>query len=144
MKQKLPVFVYGTLLEGFPNYERYVRPYRHDAFPAIIKGELYHLPPGYPGLLQGTNEITGTVLYFATDEYESALAGLDELEDYYGAGDLRNEYERIIVPARLIGTANKEVMAYVYRYLNEAYVKWKGIRLAHGDWRRFMHERQTE
>lgn len=144
MKQQVPVFVYGTLLEGFSNHARYVQPFGHQAFPARIKGEMYHLPQGYPGLIEGTHDVIGTVLCFTPDEYERALAGLDELEDYYGEGDSRNEYERIMVPARRIGTEEEEVMVYVYRYLNEAYVKRAGIRLAHGDWRRFMCEQQTE
>lgn len=144
MKQQVPIFVYGSLLDGFPNHVRYVQPFAHRAFPAQIKGELYHLPQGYPGLLEGALEIIGTVLYFAPDEYDKALAGLDELEDYYGAGDSRNEYERILVPARRIDTKEEEVMVYVYRYLNESYVKQAGIRLVHGDWRRFMLEQQTE
>jgi len=144
MNLVLPIFVYGSLLEGFWNYEHYIRPYEHRIIPAVIKGELYHLSPGYPGLLAGTDDIIGAVVYFSTQVYEKALAGLDELEDFYGANDPRNEYERIIVPARVLDEIEKVENVYVYRYVDEQYIKKEGKWLAHGNWRKFMLEQQAE
>ncbi|CAI8832445.1 GGACT domain-containing protein [Brevibacillus sp. IT-7CA2] len=136
---KLPVFVYGTLLTGFGNHRNYVKPYQHEATPATILGEIYHLPAGYPGLLKGEQEVVGEIVTFAPDVYEQALAGLDELETYYGEGDPRNEYERIIVSATIEGTA-QVVNVYVYRYLDRDLVKQTGVHIPHGNWRRYMQE----
>ncbi|EJL31691.1 gamma-glutamylcyclotransferase [Brevibacillus sp. BC25] len=136
---KLPVFVYGTLLTGFGNHRNYVKPYKHEATPATILGEIYHLPAGYPGLLKGEQEVVGEIVTFAPDMYEQALAGLDELETYYGEGDPRNEYERIIVSATIEGTA-QVVNVYVYRYLDRDLVKQTGVHIPHGNWRRYMQE----
>ncbi|MGG4496981.1 gamma-glutamylcyclotransferase family protein [Brevibacillus reuszeri] len=144
MKESVPIFVYGSLLKGFWNYEHYILPYDPRIVPAQIKGELYHLPPGYPGLLAGTNDIRGEIVYFSPQTYEKALAGLDELEDFYGTGEARNEYERIILPARLLDAIEKEERVYVYRYVDELYIKQSGIRLKDGDWRKYMQERQAE
>lgn len=142
METKLPVFVYGTLLKGWSNYERYVRPYPHEAIPAEVRGELYHLPTGYPGLLAGRDRVRGNVLYVSPEEYEQVLAGLDELETYYGPGDPRNEYERTVITARLHSGA--EVEAYVYLYVDEKYARAEGTPVADGDWSAFMRKRQPE
>lgn len=143
MKSQLPVFVYGTLLEGFRNHELYVKPYRHEAVTAEISGELFHLPTGYPGLLAGSDLVKGSVLRFFPDDYDVALAGLDELETYYGPGDPRNEYDRLEVCAKLCG-GEKEMLVYVYRYVDEAYVRGKGTHVKNGDWRMFMDKRTAE
>ncbi|MFS0558446.1 gamma-glutamylcyclotransferase family protein [Brevibacillus sp. 179-C9.3 HS] len=137
INDKLPVFVYGTLLAGFCNHENYVKPYTHQATPATIQGEIYHLPAGYPGLLKGEQKVVGEMIMFAPEVYEQALAGLDELETYYGEGDSRNEYERIIVPATLEGTG-EVVNVYVYRYLDQVLVKQTGVHVTDGDWRRYI------
>ncbi|WP_432774560.1 gamma-glutamylcyclotransferase family protein [Brevibacillus gelatini] len=144
MLKQLPVFVYGTLLRGFHNHAICVRPFAHTEAKASVKGELYHLPEGYPGLLTGAGEtngavVTGAVLDFAPEVYEKALAVLDELEAYYGEGDPRNEYERIVVDACLAETG-QEVPVYVYRYLDDDYARRVGTKVEHGDWRRFMEE----
>ena len=138
MPKQLPVFVYGTLLSGFHNDSGYIKPFPHTKTRATIKGEIYHLPEGYPGLLMtDAGKVAGEIVDFAPEVYEKALAGLDELETYYGEGDSRNEYERIPVTARVQETG-QEVEVYVYRYLDEAYVKRVGTRVEHGDWRAFM------
>ncbi|MGN7471570.1 gamma-glutamylcyclotransferase family protein [Brevibacillus sp. SAFN-007a] len=142
MHRQLPVFVYGTLLRGFSNHAICVKPFPHTERKATIRGEIYHLPEGYPGLLIGAEEkneaeVTGAVLDFAPEVYDKALAVLDELETYYGEGDPRNEYERMIVAARLADTG-QEVLVYVYRYLDQEYARQAGTKVAHGDWRRFM------
>ncbi|WNC13209.1 gamma-glutamylcyclotransferase [Brevibacillus brevis] len=143
MRKPVPVFVYGTLLEGFENHRLYVKPYVHKAVPARIEGELYHLPQGYPGVLPGDGEVIGAALFFSPDEYETVMVGLDELETYFGPGDPRNEYERVEVRARLDG-ADEEQMVYVYRYLDEEYVRRMGVRVEDGDWRSYMLGKRTE
>lgn len=143
MKQMMPVFVYGTLLEGFQNHALYVKPYRHRAIPAKIKGEIYHLPQGYPGFMQGTDDVIGVVLFFSPEVYEAALSGLDELETYFGPNDPRNEYDRIEVTSVLLNT-KEEMTTYVYRYLDEKYVRSLGFRVQDGDWRSYMLAREAE
>lgn len=143
MKGQLPVFVYGTLLEGFSNYERYVKPYRHEIIPATIRGSVYHLPQGYPGLLDGSDTVKGGVLLFSPDDYEAAMEGLDKLETYFGPGDPRNEYERIEAAAQLCGR-DERMTVYVYRYVDETYVKSRGTYVKGGDWHSFMQHRQAE
>jgi gamma-glutamylcyclotransferase (GGCT)/AIG2-like uncharacterized protein YtfP len=138
MSGKTPVFVYGSLLAGFENHRLYVLPYPHRSAPARIKGVLYHLPDGYPGLLRDESGIVqGELIWFQDDVYETALAGLDELETYVSPGDERNEYERILVEAA-ITDSGEVVQAYTYLYNDETHAKTAGIHVADGDWRRFL------
>ncbi|MED4909252.1 gamma-glutamylcyclotransferase [Brevibacillus centrosporus] len=137
MSKTMPVFVYGTLLEGFMNHALYAKPYDCEVQPAKIKGEVYHLPQGYPGLLAGNDDVIGEILLFSPEVFEKAISALDELETYFGPEDSRNEYERIEVSAVLVQTG-EEVIAYVYRYLDAEYVKQWGTRIQDGDWRRYM------
>ncbi|USG67255.1 gamma-glutamylcyclotransferase [Brevibacillus ruminantium] len=144
MTRVLPVFVYGTLLPGFLNYERYVKPYPHTIQPATVQGCLYHLPAGYPGLvLSKTATVKGALLFFAADRYEEAIAGMDELEDYFGPDDPRNEYERELTTAVLPEGAG-EVLSYHYRYSKESYAVKRGREVPAGDWRIFMQNRLRE
>ncbi len=143
MVRQLPVFVYGSLLDGFENYKRYVKPYPHERYPAKTVGRLYHLPDfGYPAFLRVEGEgewVYGELLCFRPDIYEKAIAGLDELEEYYAPLDERNEYERNIVQIYRIDTG-EQVDAYIYvasRRMEEV-VSRIGVYVAGGDWRRFM------
>lgn len=143
MERQLPVFVYGSLLNGFENYQRYVKPYQHERFAAKTRGRLYHLPDrGYPAFVceqEGEAWVYGELLYFLPDIYEQALAGLDKLEDFYLPLDERNEYEREAVMISRIDTG-EQVEAYLYvasRRMEEV-VASTGLHVADGDWRRFM------
>jgi gamma-glutamylcyclotransferase (GGCT)/AIG2-like uncharacterized protein YtfP len=70
MSKTMPVFVYGTLLEGFMNHALYAKPYDCEVQPAKIKGEVYHLPQGYPGLLAGNEDVIGEILLFSPEVFE--------------------------------------------------------------------------
>ncbi len=142
MTKRIPVFVYGTLLEGFENHRLYVQPYPHRRQTASIKGELYHLPVGYPGLLQeGSGWVKGELIWFAEEAYAAALAGLDELETFYRPGDPRNEYERILTEA-FVGEKGEVIQAYTYLFVDNTHAKEAGIYLPDGDWRLFMQNRR--
>lgn len=89
------VFVYGTLLPGESNHH-IVAPFlaAEPPVPGSVRGLLYDAGP-YPGLVpdpQGT-DVRGMWLSVTPE----GLAAMDELEEYYGPGDARNEYDRILV-----------------------------------------------
>ncbi|NJN23760.1 MAG: gamma-glutamylcyclotransferase, partial [Acaryochloridaceae cyanobacterium RL_2_7] len=46
----LKVFVYGTLKPGYDNHNRYCRDRLLEIQPAQVKGSLFQLPVGYPGM----------------------------------------------------------------------------------------------
>lgn len=72
------VFVYGTLKPGHQAYTVLCQPYLVAAQSAIVYGQLYHLPIGYPAvtIAPPTAIVHGTLLSFRD------RAVLDSLDDY--------------------------------------------------------------
>jgi gamma-glutamylcyclotransferase (GGCT)/AIG2-like uncharacterized protein YtfP len=87
------VFVYGTLRPGGYYHRRLLAGKPVTATPAWVRGRLYALSPGYPGLRPGENRVEGEVLSFACD---GILAALDALEGFDPADplSLKGEYTR--------------------------------------------------
>ncbi|WP_134686418.1 gamma-glutamylcyclotransferase family protein [Brevibacillus migulae] len=146
MGTKLPVFVYGSLLAGFANHRHFVEPYPHHRVRAKTRGKLYHLSDrGYPALVSADEPhawVYGELLYFAPVFYEKALKGLDELEDYHGPADERNEYERQKATVTFLETEKQtEAFLYIAAPQLEKAITRTGIRVTDGDWRTFMQRK---
>ncbi|MEM6836642.1 MAG: gamma-glutamylcyclotransferase family protein [Cyanobacteria bacterium P01_C01_bin.120] len=73
------VFVYGTLKPGEAAYAQYCQPVITQTQPALMQGQLFHLPQGYPAMTSGDRWITGALLTFRQPE---TLALIDQFEDY--------------------------------------------------------------
>ena len=131
MTESIRVFVYGTLQPG----EKYHLPYCGGwviaAEPAEVKGQLYHLPMGYPGLTAGADIIHGSLLSFDNPDI---LQRLDKLEDYSPQREpSQNLYQRerttVTSPQ---GKALGE--AWIYRMTQSRIQALGGIYLAAGKW----------
>ncbi|MDF2719046.1 MAG: hypothetical protein K0R28_5971 [Paenibacillus sp.] len=90
------VFVYGTLMTGEANHG-VAAPYVHSVETGAVRGTLFDAGP-YPALVadlaedgRGSSVVHGEWLTVT----DSALSAMDALEDYYGPGDARNDYERV-------------------------------------------------
>ena len=87
-------FVYGSLREGFFNYDKYLKGHVLTNEVATTEGDLYHMKhKGYPALVNGNRQIEGEVI--TVDNPEVLVKALDEMENFYGLGNEKNEYERI-------------------------------------------------
>ncbi|MEF3303569.1 gamma-glutamylcyclotransferase family protein [Paenibacillus sp. GYB003] len=92
------VFVYGTLMTGEANHG-VAAPYVRSAEPGAVRGTLVDAG-AYPALVLGKpgGGAAGTVV---RGEWltvgEDGLPAMDALEDYFGPGDERNDYERVRV-----------------------------------------------
>lgn len=87
------VFVYGTLREGMYNFEKYYKGHVVHREMGYVKGELYTIKDKvYPALIPGDNWVLGEVM----DMDESfSLKEVDEMEGFYGEGNLQNEYNKV-------------------------------------------------
>jgi gamma-glutamylcyclotransferase (GGCT)/AIG2-like uncharacterized protein YtfP len=131
VSELLQVFVYGTLKPGEANYERYCRGLVLKSEAAIVVGQLYALPIGYPAMTSGNSLVHGYLLSFNDP---MVLRQLDELEGY----DLsrptdQNEYVRIQVEAfrpdyQSLG------QVWVYQMQLEQVQKLNGVYLPQGNW----------
>lgn len=141
------IFVYGTLLQGGANHHR-LRGARLVAERASVPGWLFDTGKGYPALLPADETAAGETFADKTiagetnacvfgELYEidaTILELLDELEDYYGAGDPRNEYERVRTKVRRAGDPEEaEWAAWTYVYPEAAVRECRPV--DGGDWR---------
>lgn len=110
MLSDLSVFVYGTLKPGGQYWPEFCEGKVGEPIPAKIRGELYDLHVGYPGLrlfpkgrglsgdcaLPEEMWVQGYILTFRTEE---GFLRLDELEGYEPDRPYsENEYTRLKVP----------------------------------------------
>jgi gamma-glutamylcyclotransferase (GGCT)/AIG2-like uncharacterized protein YtfP len=121
------LFVYGTLMgSARSDYGRDERERLHRISrsfgAATLQGRLYDLG-AYPGLAASRDPgdlVHGEVLRLTAPA--EVFAWLDAYEGIV-AGDARNEYERVLAPARLEG--GTLVSVWVYRYVRDvSHLRW--------------------
>ncbi len=126
------VFVYGTLKPGGRYWPEFCAGKVDEAVPAKVRGKLYDLHVGYPGLrLSGEGWVQGYVLHF---RHEADFLRLDELEGYHPHRPYHeNEYIRLKVAAF---TPEGKSMGEVWAYeITEGMLEQlKGTRIPAGDW----------
>lgn len=132
------IFVYGSLMNGFWNYNKALKGKAITEQDGYVLGNLYHLEEkGYPALVEGTNVVKGQLIKIPNDQ--KLIATLDEIENFHGAGNKHNEYELKKVNVfdkdhKIIATAN----AYFYNTENDENFKTSAKLILNGDWRYYM------
>ncbi|OHB25500.1 MAG: hypothetical protein A2X84_10060 [Desulfuromonadaceae bacterium GWC2_58_13] len=138
-------FFYGSLMERYENFKRYIKKRVLLIEVAYCRGILYHLPVGFPGLIvpeQGGDElVVGEVM--AVSEPEKVMQVLDRLEDYYPAHPRRSVYIRRLLPI-LVETPGdppsfRESQAWVYTYPADHLTlrHERQVRIECGQWKAF-------
>ncbi len=133
------LFVYGSLMEGFFNYEKALVGKIKERQKAWVKGSLYHLEnKGYPALIEGVSPVEGELLLI--EETPELLRILDQIENYSEEDLLESEYlrEKILVSVE----AGQELEAFIYRYNTGSSLNSKDIKipLPNGSWRAYMKQ----
>lgn len=99
----IPIFVYGTLMPGFSNYQVYLKDKTDKELPALLKGKMYSVSDSFPAVVDGDSTIKGYLIYPKEELAADILKDLDDLE-----GCL---YRREI---REISYNNTPIYAWVY------------------------------
>ncbi|MEI8307473.1 MAG: gamma-glutamylcyclotransferase family protein [Chloroflexales bacterium] len=111
-----PFFVYGTLKPGEPNYARFLAGRtRGEEAASVIGTALYSAGPypylvAEPDLAAPDEQVSGTLISVADDDYAAVLAQLDSLEGYTQGGT-NNTYERLLVT---VDTTAGPRLAWIY------------------------------
>jgi gamma-glutamylcyclotransferase (GGCT)/AIG2-like uncharacterized protein YtfP len=143
------LFVYGSLMEGFFNYEKLFSGKVISRTPGRIRGVLYHQSrKGYPAMIPGREWVRGEFLEL--EDFPRLLAAIDEVENYFG-GAGENEYERRISPVELLpdgiptDSSVALALAYVYWYVRNdlGSAENPAVHIPSGDWREYMRERTS-
>lgn len=135
--QPKKIFVYGSLRTGFYNYDKYLKGKVNDAKLGKVKGKLYHMPhKGYPALLEGEDIVIGEVM--TIKNFEEVMIPMDEMENYYGVNDSRNEYNRIVMDVELEDGKTESCYVYYYAMNDEEVFNNNSIYINNGDWASYM------
>lgn len=131
------MFVYGTLMKGFRNYDISIKGHEVSMVPARTRGKLWHLCDGdYPAMKEGGGWVYGELV--EVDDFSKMIDIIDDIEDYFGPGDPNNEYDRILVPVEITNTGELELAyAYFYRPDNIGSEENPAIALPEGSWKAF-------
>ncbi len=138
------LFVYGTLLPGLKNYNRFIKDHKPKTYKARAKGTMYYLPKdNYPVVLEeGEGEIKG-VLY---DSREMAviLPEIDEIEKFTGV-ESQNLLIREIRDVEILETGEK-VKAHMYLWppSRAKWLKENAEIIPDSDWARFLNDRNKK
>ena len=129
------IFVYGSLMKNFHNYEKYLRGHVLDIQPATVHGKLYDMPyKGYPAILDGNDTVHGEVIH--VKDLAAILPAIDKMEGYNHQAD--DEYSRIPKTITLADGSTTVLDVYVYtsKHLDTKFEK-EAIYLPDGSWRAF-------
>lgn len=122
------VFLYGSLMRGFPPHDRFGLP-RRAAYlgQGAVRGRLISLG-AYPGLIDDPDRAVRGEVYRVKDP--GLIAELDRFEDFDPARPAASLYRRVAVPLLADGRR-----VQVYRYNRPA---GAAADVPNGDWRAFV------
>lgn len=96
--KKLPIFVYGTLRNGFGNYERLLKGNTIAEHAAITTGSMFSVyGGGFPALLtepKSNEPIKGELMFIKDELYDEVIRSLDWLEGYHEEYEHESMYLR--------------------------------------------------
>lgn len=132
------MFVYGTLMKGFYNYDKALAGQEASMVPARTRGRVWHMSNrGYPAIKDGDGWVYGELVELK--DFHAVIDLLDDIEGYHGPESAENEYVRRLCPVENLETGAMEE-AYVYHYVPDDLDTPDNpvIELPQGNWRAFM------
>ncbi len=136
MKNRHPLFVYGTLRRGQPNYTVLRGFTVREEAAQIDSMSLFSLGT-YPIMVPGDDTVLGELLTLNPRLYGQLLSTLDELEGVDHAGE-DSRFRRVL---RAVQTAAGQTVS-AWLYLGQSVLANGNYqRIVHGDWVRFQEER---
>ena len=135
------LFVYGSLREGFFNYNKYLDGKVIEKKDAKLENmKLYHLPyKGYPALTLGEDTVFGEIMVLSEEHYEDTMSAIDKMEGFISEKNPENEYHRVIFEVEHLHTNEKEqCFVYFYNKDKDHLFDNSAIYLPHGNWKEHM------
>ncbi|SHH89394.1 Uncharacterized conserved protein YtfP, gamma-glutamylcyclotransferase (GGCT)/AIG2-like family [Caloranaerobacter azorensis DSM 13643] len=132
------LFVYGSLMEGFFNYDSYLKGKILERKIARTRGKLYHLvDKGYPAMIDGEDYVYGELILIK--DFYKVLKQLDRLENFFGNNNNNNEYNRVVKNVEVLDD-NTIRKAYVYMYNCKDIKRLidKNIYIPYGNWKKYI------
>lgn len=131
------MFVYGTLMEGYRNYKKYLEGHVISARGAYVYGKMYHLDnEDCPAIVEGDCKVYGQVLEVEDDKDNTIQKAVDDLEHYFAGCD-EMMYDRVMKSVYYEDGSSEELGVYVF--INKNYLDNSHITdVDSGDWRVYL------
>lgn len=147
--KRINLFVYGSLREGFFNYEKYLKGRVAETKAAkLVNMKLYHMPyKGYPAIMFGKDTVIGEIMVLHEDRYEETMKAMDEMEGFISEGNPENEYHKVVLEVQNLETNEMEpCFVYFYNKERDELFDSSATYIPHGDWKGYMlrEEEQRE
>lgn len=139
--KNINLFVYGSLREGFFNYDKYLLGKVSKNIDAKLTDmRLYHMPyKGYPAITHGEDEVFGEIIVIDEDQYEDTMEAMDEMEGFISENNPENEYHKVILEVENLETNEKEkCFVYFYNKDKDEHFEEGSVYIPHGDWKKYM------
>ena len=139
--RNINIFVYGSLREGFFNYNKYLEGKVSNKKEAKLENmKLHHMPyKGYPAITHGNDTILGEIMVINEDDYEETVKAMDEMEGFISENNPDNEYHKVILDVEDITTNTKEkCFVYFYNKDKDKEFDSKSIYISNGDCKKYM------
>lgn len=140
--KNINVFVYGSLREGFFNYDKYLKGKVLSIKPAKIDNMIvYHMPyKGYPAILEGDGCVYGEIMEIKPEIYDETMKAMDKMEGFISENNPENEYDKRLLEVEHLNDGSKE-KCYVYFYNKDIDDKFNtdSVFVNHGDWVKHMN-----
>ena len=139
--KRINLFVYGSLREGFFNYNKYLDGKVIEKKDAKLENmKLYHLPyKGYPALTFGEDTVFGEIMVLSEEHYEDTMSAIDKMEGFISEKNPENEYHKVILEVEHLHTSQKEkCFVYFYNKDKDHLFDNSAIYLPHGNWKEHM------
>nr|WP_320048728.1 gamma-glutamylcyclotransferase family protein [uncultured Desulfuromonas sp.] len=138
-------FFYGSLMERFSNFNRYIKKRVNTIRIGYCRGYLYNLPLGFPGLIVPEDPcstlVAGELMTF--DDPLKVIKVLDRLEDYFPTREHRSIYLRRKMslicedPAQPGQLSKVDAWVYTYPESHLSNQHHREVRIQCGQWKAF-------
>lgn len=143
MKKNINIFVYGSLREGFFNYDKYLKGKILSVTPAKINNMIiYHMPyKGYPAIIEGKGTVYGEIMEINPSLYKETVTAMDKMEGFISLDNPDNEYNKKLFEVEHMNDSKKE-QCYVYYYNKDYDEKFSShaVLINHGNWAEYMNK----
>lgn len=137
------IFVYGTLLPGEANFHQ-IATMVAGREAARTRGRLFHLPLGYPALMEAEEGwVQGELLRF-NEPIEKVLDVCDRIEGYQPDDEESSLFIRVAKQVEPEGGASKEAWCYIVGPALPEESLREGQEVDDGDWLAFRKRRSGQ
>jgi gamma-glutamylcyclotransferase (GGCT)/AIG2-like uncharacterized protein YtfP len=135
LKTERKLFVYGTLMKGFENFNKYLKGKIKEIKRGYTYGKLYHLSKdNYPALLDGKDKVWGEIITFYDDG--QIMKEIDKAEEVFDKSPTYLREKR-----KVFYEDGKQEFIDMYIYKKNIDSK-SHIYIESGDWKTFLSDKK--